>query len=98
MKSTLQRLSDWYAARCDGDWEHGSGISISSIDNPGFAVDIDLRGTPLESVGYEEKKDQFESEDSWMICRRTKERFEGRGSPSRLEDIVCEFLTWAERK
>jgi hypothetical protein len=98
MKSPLQRLADWYAAQCDDDWEHGMGITISSIDNPGFAVDIDLRGTSLELVAYEEKKDRYESKEAWMICYRTKEKFEGRGAPSRLEDIICEFLTWAEQK
>ncbi|MGL4464545.1 MAG: Imm53 family immunity protein [Planctomycetia bacterium] len=25
---TLARLQDWYAAQCDGDWEHQQGIRI----------------------------------------------------------------------
>ena len=96
MKSTLQRLSEWYVAQCDGDWEHGSGLKISTLDNPGFAVNIDLQDTILESRPYPEMKDLYETNDQWMICRRTDRTFEGRGAPSRLEDILKEFLRWAE--
>jgi hypothetical protein len=98
MKTLIQRLSDWYVGQCDGDWEHGYGIKISTIDNPGFAVDIDLRETNLESVPYPEKTDSYDTEDRWMICRRTEVRFEGRCAPSRLEDVIAEFLHWTENQ
>ncbi|RRJ95187.1 hypothetical protein Ga0100231_013590 [Opitutaceae bacterium TAV4] len=45
MKSALQRLSEWYASQCDGDWEHSYGFKISTLDNPGVAIEIDLFGT-----------------------------------------------------
>jgi hypothetical protein len=98
MKSALQELADWYASRCDGDWEHEFGFRISTIDNPGVSVDIDLRGTFLELVSFEEKKDRYDSETEWMICRRTEGKFEGRGSPCRLNDIVEVFLSWSKEK
>jgi hypothetical protein len=97
MKSTLQRLTDWYSQQCDGELEHGFGFKITSLDNPGVAVDIELQETALESVPFEEKKNDYESSDRWMICRRSAEKFEGRGAPGRLEDIIEEFLRWAER-
>jgi hypothetical protein len=97
MKTALQRLSAWYTAQCNGDWEHGFGFKITTLDNPGVAVDINLAGTSLAAVPLEEKKDNYESETEWMICRRTEDRFEGRGVPSRLEDIVLLFLAWADR-
>jgi hypothetical protein len=46
--SHLKALQEWYAAMSDGDWEHELGISIETIDNPGWVVSIDLEGTPLE--------------------------------------------------
>jgi len=95
MESPLRGLADWYARQCDGDWEHSFGFSISTLDNPGVAVDVELRGTALESVPFEEKKDHYDSATDWMLCRRTEEKFEGRGAPGRLEDIVREFLSWA---
>ena len=31
----LPKLTCWFAARCDGEWEHDRGISITTTDNPG---------------------------------------------------------------
>lgn len=97
MKSTLQRLSEWYSAQCDGDWEHGSGFKITTIDNPGVAVDIHLADTSLATEPFEEKRDQYDSKMNWMVCKRTADHFVGRGAPSRLEDILLAFLEWADQ-
>ena len=29
-------LLSWYHSQCDGDWEHGNGVKIGTIDNPGW--------------------------------------------------------------
>ena len=96
VKSALQRLSEWYSGRCDGDWEHGHGFRISTLDNPGVAIEIDLRGTPLVTVPFPERKYHYESSTEWMVCSRTDAHFVGRGAPGRLEDIVLVFLDWAD--
>ena len=45
----LVLLQEWFAAQCDGDWEHGAGVRIESLDNPGWLVTIDLgRSAALE--------------------------------------------------
>ena len=95
--TSLQRLTAWYSKQCNGDWEHSYGFEIGTLDNPGVSLRIDLRDTDLESVPFEEKKDRYESSDEWMICSRTTDQFEGRGAPSRLEDIIEEFLSWSSR-
>ena len=41
----LEWLEQWYEKTCDGDWEHIYGISIDTLDNPGWRVRIDLRET-----------------------------------------------------
>jgi hypothetical protein len=45
--SDLDWLAGWYAAQCDGNWEQHAGVSIQSIDNPGWWVKIPLDGTDL---------------------------------------------------
>ena len=45
----IARLQKWFKSECDGDWEHRHGISITSCDNPGWWVKIDLRNTALEA-------------------------------------------------
>ena len=96
MKSALQRLTDWYLQQCNGEWEHGFGFHIGTLDNPGVTLKVELRGTYLESVPFEERKEEPESKERWMLCRRSEHDFEGYGAPSRLEDIIEHFLCWAE--
>ncbi len=51
--NTLARLERRYDAQCDEDWEHAWGVTIVTLDNPGWDVQIDLDGTYLESVPFE---------------------------------------------
>jgi len=37
MTNELKWLQQWYSEHCDGAWEHGFGITIETIDNPGWA-------------------------------------------------------------
>ncbi len=45
----LQALQDWFAQHCDGDWEQECGLTIETLDNPGWLVTISLIDTELES-------------------------------------------------
>ena len=42
----------WYVVQCNGDWEHSSGITITSLDNPGWLVKIELVGTALDNKEF----------------------------------------------
>jgi len=35
------QISEWYASKCDGDWEHMYGVRIETTDNPGWLAQID---------------------------------------------------------
>ena len=94
--TTLRRLADWYLRHCDGEWEHGAGFSITTLDNPGIAIDIDLKGTELSEVPFEEIKQDYDSADRWLICRRKETVFEANGAATRLEDMLRIFLDWAD--
>jgi hypothetical protein len=39
--NAVELLDQWYAQRCDGDWENHFGITISTTDNPGWLIKID---------------------------------------------------------
>ncbi len=41
-------LLKWYCKHCNGDWEHGTGIHIDTLDNPGWSIKINLEDTELE--------------------------------------------------
>ena len=104
MIDELSWLQRWYSAHCDGEWEHGSGITIETIDNPGWSMTIGLYGTELDSASFEPVKTDI-SETDWVRCRvaereqdkpSTYRRFEGYGGASNLNDIIRVFRTWVE--
>ena len=99
MDSTLARIQRWYAAQCDGDWEHGSGIRIDTLDNPGWRVAIDIAGTDLEGRTFTPIKRGLEEDSTtdWHSIRVIQNRFEGAGDPTKLAFILDQFLAWAQR-
>ena len=93
--SALEELGQWYEAQCDEDWEHHFGVSIRTLDNPGWSVWVDLAGTHLENVPFDSVIAE-ESEREWMHCKTRDRRFEGYGGPTDLERIIRTFLDWAQ--
>jgi hypothetical protein len=94
--STLGELQRWYASQCDGEWEEYKGVKIGSLDNPGWSVVIDLEGTALEGVPFEEIS-RLEPERDWIRCKVEGRTFQGYGGPLMLEEILQYFLRWAQR-
>ncbi len=93
--TTLDRLQRWYAAQCDDDWEHQQGVEISTLDNPGWRVVIDLEGTPLAGIAFAEVSD-LGPEADWIRCWVEGGRFHGAGGANMLDAILGHFLDWAE--
>src|SRR4030095_11402014 len=50
--NALAELERWYRARCNGDWEHSFGITICTLDNPGWSVSIQLTDTVLAQAAF----------------------------------------------
>lgn len=92
--SALADLQEWYQAQCDLDWKPQFGVSIGTLDNPGWTVSIDLGNTDLKGKSFPEVKN-LESERDWIYCRVEGTRFLGAGGPAKLEDILQVFLNWA---
>ena len=90
----LEQLQQWYAAQCDGDWEHTFGVSIATLDNPGWTISVDLEGTELEGLAYS-AVNRTRSETEWIQCAVTDRQWCGAGGPTDLEELIREFLLWA---
>lgn len=86
-------MQAWYRSRCDGNWEHGYGIKISTLGNPGWLVSIDLNETPWAERPFS-PVERMGHETEWIQCRMQDGRFEGSGGPLMLEEIVRTFLIW----
>lgn len=93
--NTISRLCAWFERQCVDDWHEDRGIKIETLDNPGWSLKIDLRGTVLEGKIFQSV--QVEKSDcDWFIARRNDEIFEAFGGPKNLDDMIESFLAWAE--
>lgn len=98
--NALAELQDWYRSQCDGDWEHSEGISIDTLDNPGWEIEISLQGTELEWRSFPEHsygvgKNADTSGDDWLSCKVEEKVFKGFGGPYKLEEMIKIFLDWS---
>jgi hypothetical protein len=89
----IEWLRNWYESNCDGDWEHSYGINIGTLDNPGWAVDIDLIDTNLEEIQFD-KIQIYANESNWIHCCVVDGVFKGCGSTDKLEEILKIFSEW----
>jgi hypothetical protein len=87
----LAKLCEWYEEQCDGDWEHGSGVRIDTLDNPGWIVKINLIGTASENDVFDTVMFD-EGKDNWLTCSKKGQDFQGAGDPSKLPTILEHFL------
>jgi hypothetical protein len=101
--SAIESLQNWYLAQCDGEWEHTYGVSIGTLDNPGWSLEIDLVGTSLQTENFTSRAYGVADASSeptgndWLVCRVEKNKFLGHGGPKQLEEIINVFLSWAKR-
>jgi hypothetical protein len=92
---TLLRLQEWYAAHCDGDWEHQWGVKIDTLDNPGWSLTVDLFETEFEKVPF--TRFSVEHPTDWMFFELRDCQFIGRCGPLKLGEMIQVFLDWAEK-
>ena len=95
--TSLDKLAAWYRARCNESWEHSYGVSIDTLDNPGWLVKIDLTGTTLEWRTFSAKAygDQ-ETSESWVNCKVESKQFVGAGGSGNLAEVLEIFVAWSE--
>jgi len=91
----LNWLIQWYNNQCDGEWEHGNGISIVSLDNPGWHIIIDLQDTELNYKPFEKIVIE-NSETDWYRCFVRENKFEGACSPMNLLILLKIFHNWSK--
>ncbi|MFD6444967.1 immunity 53 family protein [Promicromonospora sp. NPDC060204] len=92
--SHLKALQDWYALMSDGDWEHEFGVSVDTIDNPGWTVSIDLERTPLEGRGCDVEMEYADGEWLHIVC--DGKRFKAACGPRSLDRAIATFLWFAD--
>ena len=90
MPEDLAWLQDWYIAQCDGHWEHECGIHISTLDNPGWRIEIDLAETEMSELSVARVFTE-RSEHDWIAYEVTNQKFIAHAGPTGLSEMLARF-------
>lgn len=86
----IKWIEEWFLSQCNDDWEHGHGIEIRTLDNPGWTVKIGLSGTPFENLSIENTLVE-NSEDDWFAIEVKNKFYKGYGDPNKLQFLLMKF-------
>jgi len=92
---SLSLLERWYASQCNGKWEHGYGIHIDTLDNPGWSIRISLQDTRRQDSVLERKSIE-RTENDWIQYWIEKQKFHVACGPLNLSEAVEIFVRWWE--
>lgn len=95
MEDNFLWLFQWFRKQCDGDWEHGHGIHIGTLDNPGWYLSININETECDGKDFKEIIVERSNED-WFHCSVKGGRFEGPCGPFNLPEVLQIFRSWVE--
>lgn len=97
--NALSELQAWYLSQCNGDWEHTYGVSIGTLDNPGWSLvveltDSDMDGRSFEAVSHGVGADTLDDDQDWLACEVKDNKFVAYGGPKKLEEMIMVFINW----
>ena len=92
----IKEVELWYLSHCDGDWEHGHGIKLQTLDNPGWRLKIYLIDTELESRPFQ-RLEAERDENDWFHCWVKEGFFEAACGPQNLEEVLGIFVEWSKK-
>jgi hypothetical protein len=92
---SLSQLERWYERQCNCEWEHGAGVRIETLDNPGWRVRIALRDTKKEGSALERAKIDRTDID-WIQYWVEKQEFHIACGPTNLSEAIEIFVRWFE--
>lgn len=92
----LSCIMAWYSSHCDGDWEHQRGLSIETLDNPGWLFKVNLIDTNLENAMMVPISEGCHASsnpegDVWIDCRIRDREFVGASDPTQLPRLIRIF-------
>lgn len=98
MTSLITKLSSWYYSQCNGDWEHSWGVKLTTLDNPGWSLSVNLTDTDL-ALAVLPESEEHRTDNDWIVIQDrvdsdTRE-YRSYGGPNNLEEMIQRFIEWA---
>jgi hypothetical protein len=90
----VEFLQSWYQTQANGEWERARGVTIETLDTPGWMVSVDLIGTALDGRTMAAVQRERSAQD-WLLCEVEENQFRGQGDSQKLLPILEIFQRWA---
>ena len=90
----VEFLQSWYQAQANGEWERARGVTIETLETPGWMVTVDLAGTVLDGRTMVAVQRERSAQD-WLLCEVEEKQFRGQGDSQKLLTILEIFQRWA---
>jgi hypothetical protein len=88
--TSIEFLAQWYQEQCDGSWEHSFGVKLNTLDNPGWALHVNLVETEYEGIALPIALSERSPED-WVSVGIEAGVFKARGGVGNLAEILDLF-------
>ncbi|SRX52860.1 immunity 53 family protein [Aequorivita sp. CIP111184] len=92
----LEWIQNWFKNNCDGDWEQGEGIQITTLDNPGWEVEIDISNTSIANINIEWILNENGAHD-WYGVKIENQKFNASGDAGKLKFLLELFKEMIEK-
>lgn len=92
----LEWIQNWFKANCNGEWEHGGGIQIITIDNPGWEVEIDISNTSVANMNLSWILNENSKHD-WYGVKIEDQKFFAAGDSGKLIFLLGLFKEMIEK-
>ena len=89
-------IQDWFKGNCDGDWEHTDGIQITTLENPGWDVEIDISNTSIAKIEIPWILNENSKQD-WYGVKIENEKFNASGDAGKLKFLLGLFKEMIEK-
>jgi Immunity protein 53 len=94
MNNKLLAIEQWLGRQTEDYLSTEKAIQIETLDNPGWGVRVDLKGTSALS-GDIDTAEFEENADYWFHCSIAQKKFIGYGGVHNLSSILTCFTSWA---
>jgi hypothetical protein len=88
-------LTQWISSHFDGEWEHEHGVTLESVDNPGWMLRIDLDGTGVNPAHFKPVALQ-RSDSDWIEAKIENGAFLGGAGPNNLPELLHLFRSFID--
>ena len=92
----LEWIQNWFKDNCDGVWENREVIQITTLDNPGWEIEIDISNTSLANTTINWILNENGKQD-WYGVKIENQKFSAAGDSGKLKFLLGLFKEMIEK-